>query len=69
MVGDEKKYNAAAAQIMQAHHIHVNDLHAFVNTLPDDCKRKANVHYTQVGSRRMGQEVAMVIANALAELK
>ncbi len=65
VVGDEDQYNAIAVALMREHQIEVNDLCALVRTMPAADKRKADVHYTASGSRRLGQEVARVITRVL----
>ncbi len=65
IVGDAAKYNSAARRVMRRHRIQINDLYAVAKALPADCKRKANVHYTPKGSKRLGAQVAESIREAL----
>ena len=65
-VGDDLKYNRVASGIMKKHGIAVNDLHALTEGFGKDLFSKAgDVHYTAVGSRRIGDQVAAAIRTAL----
>jgi acyl-CoA thioesterase-1 len=55
------RYNAAAIEIMNAHGVLVNDLHAFCSPQLTRIQRPRNVHFTAEGSRVIAQEVARVI--------
>lgn len=64
VVGDSKKYNKVAANVMrEVGGIEINPLYSFavenVETLP------ANVHYSKEGSTKLGNEVANVIRKHL----
>ena len=64
--GDELKYNAAAAKIMEKHGVRINDLHAAM--LPDAPKywrAEGDVHYTEAGSKFLAEKVAQAIRDAL----
>jgi acyl-CoA thioesterase-1 len=66
--GDEAKYNAAALRVMQAEGVAVNDLCAFVGSSENRAKmggKKADVHYTDAGSKALAGEVVKVIEQAL----
>ena len=66
VVGDDVKYNAAAARVMKKHGVATNDLHAL--TAGFDAKfftAKGNVHFTSAGSARLGKQVAGAIRGAL----
>jgi lysophospholipase L1-like esterase len=60
------RYNAAAIEIMNAHGIPVNDLHAFCGPQLDRIQQPRNVHFTAAGSKFIAQEVARVIVRELA---
>jgi hypothetical protein len=65
-VGDEVKYNAAAAKIMKKHGVVINDLHAVSAGLPPEAFRgPGNVHYTDEGSIRLAERVVEAIRSAL----
>lgn len=50
--GDAKKYNEVAAQVMQqVGEIQINNLHDFAQNEAE--QKKANVHYTPVGSVKL----------------
>lgn len=65
-VGDDHAYNAVAAEVMEAHDITTNDLQAVAR---EKCAghhtRAGNVHYTDEGSRTLGEAVAEAIREAL----
>ncbi|MEP3477722.1 MAG: SGNH/GDSL hydrolase family protein [Fuerstiella sp.] len=64
--GDEIKYNEVAAKIMKKHGIMTNDLHALTKTFAaDQFSRPGDVHYTQDGYHRIGQQVADHLSKAL----
>jgi acyl-CoA thioesterase-1 len=68
VVGDSAKYNAIAAEIMEARGIPTHDLYALVkNDLKPEHLRKADVHYTNLGSKVLADDVARVILEALNE--
>ncbi len=59
------KYNKAVLKIMKRNGVYVNDLYSFV--LPRmELQRPANVHFTDEGSKALGQVVAAKIAVLLA---
>jgi len=67
VMGDDVKYNAAAARIMQKHGVAINDLHALTSGF--DAKlftAKGNVHFTQAGSAKLAEQVAASVRTALA---
>jgi len=66
VVGDSDKYNKAAAQIMIKYGVPTNDLYSFSKENWDEVGRKANVHFTPQGSKKLATLVAESIA---AELK
>ena len=56
--GDDVKYNEAAARVMKKHGIPINDLHTLTKTFAgDQFDGPGNVHYTQEGYQRIGQQV------------
>ena len=66
VVGDEVKYNAAAARVMQKHGVRIDDLHALTKTFgPELFVGPGDVHYTQEGSAKLATQVAESIAAAL----
>jgi hypothetical protein len=61
-VGDDDKYNEAAARVMKKLGIAINDLNAFTDSFPAELFiDHGNVHFTTEGSRRLGQAVAKKI--------
>ncbi len=66
VIGDDEKYNEAAAKIMKRHGIVINDLHGLTKTFAaDQFDGPGNVHYTQEGYRKIGKQVADHILKAL----
>lgn len=64
--GDEVKYNAAAARIMEKHGIRINDLRATTaNFDPAMFTRPGDVHYTPKGSAKLAEQVVENIRAAL----
>ena len=63
----ERKYLEVALAVMKKHGVEVNDLHAFMKprwkkyAIADN-----NVHFTQLGSRKLGEQVAKAIQSALS---
>ena len=56
--GDDVKYNEAAARIMKKHTIITNDLHTLTKTFAaDQFTGPGNVHFTQEGYQKIGQQV------------
>lgn len=67
VAGDEVRYNAAAAALMQKHHIPVDDLYALTHQWAGKySKGPGDVHFTAEGSRLLGKQVA---ASILGQLK
>jgi hypothetical protein len=65
-VGDDDKYNEAAARVMKKHGIEINDLNALTDSFPADFSvRPGDVHYKTEGSKKLGQAVALKIMEAL----
>jgi acyl-CoA thioesterase-1 len=65
--GDEKRYNAVAARIMQKYGVTVNDLHALVLPKLNEYQLPANVHFRPAGSQAMAEQVARTILEALKQ--
>ncbi len=65
--GDATIYNLAAARIMRANQIAVNDLHQLAHSQLDAIQRPANVHFTPAGSAALAEQVAGSIREALDE--
>jgi hypothetical protein len=65
-VGDDDKYNEAAARVMKKHGIEINDLNALTDSFPAELfTAPGNVHFKTEGSKELGQAVALKIAEAL----
>ena len=70
--GDEIKYNAVAAEIMQRHGVTINDLHALTAGFPPEFfagygSGIGNVHFSPAqGSPRIAEQVSACIETALA---
>ena len=67
-VGDDDRYNEAAARVMKKHGIEINDLNALSDSFPPALFTAAgNVHFKTEGSKRLGQAVAGKITAALGQ--
>ena len=65
-VGDDVKYNEIAAAVMKKHGIAINDLHALSAGFSADLfTAPGNVHFTKEGSKKLAEQVAQQIRNAL----
>jgi len=65
-VGDDDKYNEAAARVMKKHGIEINDLNALTDSFPEELfTAPSNVHFKTEGSKKLGQTVAEKITEAL----
>ena len=65
-VGDDDKYNEAAARVMKKHGIEINDLNALTDSFPAALfTAPGNVHFKTEGSQEIGQAVAVKIMEAL----
>ena len=65
-VGDDDKYNEAAASVMKKHGIEINDLNALTDSFPAELfTAPGNVHFKTEGSKKLGQAVAEEISEAL----
>jgi acyl-CoA thioesterase-1 len=58
VAGDEVKYNEAAARVMKAEGVAIDDLHVVAAARLPELQRPANVHFTDAGSRALAQKVA-----------
>ncbi len=65
VVGDSKKYNDAAQEIMSHYSIETNDLYQFAKDNWDKVGRKADVHFTPEGSKELAKLVAKSIRKKL----
>jgi hypothetical protein len=63
--GDEVKYNAIAARIMQENGVATDDLYAFAKARLERIQLPANVHFTPSGYEELAGEVARSIRNAM----
>ena len=65
-VGDDERYNAAAARVMEKHGIPINDLHGITAAFPSELfTAPGNVHFTADGSKKLADAVAEKILEAL----
>lgn len=66
-VGDDAKYNAAAARVMEKHGVPINDLHALTKEFdPKLFSRPGDVHYSGAGYGKLARQVASAIEAAIA---
>lgn len=66
IVGDEVRYNAAAARIMRAHEIPIDDLYRLTQTFPaTKFARPADVHFTPQAFLEIAEQVAARIRQTL----
>lgn len=65
--GDELKYNAVAARIMEKHDIPTDDLHTYATEHMKEIQLPKNVHFTKDGSKKLGELVAKKILEELAK--
>jgi lysophospholipase L1-like esterase len=67
VAGEEKQYNAAAKEIMDRHQIPIDDLYTLsAGFSPAMFREPGNVHYAPEGYRRLAEQVARSIEQALA---
>lgn len=64
--GDEVTYNAAAAKVMQAHGVQINDLHGYILPRLDVAQKAPDVHFLDAGSQLLADQVAQQVLKALA---
>lgn len=58
VAADEVKYNEAAARVMKAEGVAIDDLHAVAAARLAELQRPNNVHFSNVGSRALAEKVA-----------
>ena len=58
VAADEVKYNEAAARVMKAEGVAIDDLHAVAAARLAEIQRPANVHFTPEGYRALAEKVA-----------
>lgn len=64
--GDEEGYNAIAERVMKRHGVPINDLFSLSKSFAADLyKSPGNVHFTEEGYRRLGQQVAAAILKTI----
>lgn len=69
-VGDDVKYNEAAARVMKKHGVAINDLHALSASFePHMFVRPGDVHYTASGSQKLADQVVAKISEVLEKKK
>lgn len=66
---DPPRYNAAAAKIMEANNIRIDDLFAFIQPKLEKLQKPKNVHFTTEGSKALAEVVAKVIQEELQKAK
>lgn len=65
-LGDDERYNAAAARVMEKHGIPINDLHALTKEFgPELFSGPGNVHFTGEGYDKIARQVAAAIEEAI----
>lgn len=65
-VGDDVKYNDAAARVMKKHGVPINDLHALSASFPPELfTAPGNVHFKPEGSQRLAKQVVAAIEAVL----
>jgi lysophospholipase L1-like esterase len=65
-VGDDAKYNAIAARVMERQHVAINDLYTTSKTFPPAMFTKpGDVHFTNEGSTKLAEQVAAKISEVL----
>jgi acyl-CoA thioesterase-1 len=66
VAGMEAQYNEAAARVMSAEGVPIDDLHALAASKLAEIQLPKNVHFKAEGSRLLAQQVAAEIEKALA---
>jgi lysophospholipase L1-like esterase len=64
--GMPKVYNEVALKIMKKNDIAINDLYSYVLPRMEELQRPRNVHFTQEGSKALGNQVALSIERILS---
>jgi lysophospholipase L1-like esterase len=68
-VGDDRKYNEAAARIMKKYDVRINDLNTLTSGFPVSLfKGPGDVHYTTAGYKKLAEQVALEMRVALKEI-
>jgi lysophospholipase L1-like esterase len=62
---DVEVYNSVAKYLMESNGVAINDLYAFAAPQLEKIQIKANVHFTEAGSRALAERVAAAIEAAL----
>ena len=65
VVGDAVKYNAIGAKVAKDNDAAIDDLYSFAKPQLSDIQLKANVHFSQPGSKTLARHVAASILKAL----
>lgn len=63
--GSVPKYNKAALKLMKKENIHINDLYTYSLPLLPEIQRPDNVHFTDTGSKVLGEKVSESIMKFL----
>ena len=67
--GDEEKYNAVAAEIMNRHGIPIDDLYSFSTSFDASMfVEPGDVHFTEAGMQKLAEQVARAIRQQLDHL-
>ena len=67
-VGDSRRYNRAAAEVMAKHGIAIDDMYGYTIDRLDKIMRPANVHFHPEGNDFLADKVAAIIKSALAKV-
>ena len=63
--GDAEKYNKIALKIMKKQNVQIDDLFGFILPKMDELQRPNNVHFTDEGSKELGEQVSKFIIGYL----
>lgn len=63
--GDAQKYNVAAERVMKKHSVTINDLYSFALPRLGEIQRPQNVHFTEIGSELLAEQVANSILKTI----
>lgn len=67
-MGDDLRYNAAAARVMKKHSVAINDLNKLTRSFgPDRFKKAGDVHFTDLGYQQLSAQVVSSIQTALQQ--
>lgn len=69
VVGDEVKYNEAAARVMTRAGVSTNDLYTYAKANLAEIQKPADVHFSTKGSEYLAKQVAEAITASLAKGK